>query len=185
MKKMALCHPELQMKGRGLCDTCYRRELKRELAAGRPPRVRRVKDPKTDASPIRVTNPKVAAHVATVALKHQLDMEGAVREMRPGLNDKQTAQVVRKLESEPQVKEAIEKALDASGLDDSSKAAFVRTMWEWLRSDSLDLKKTAAGILGRGFISERAVADKPMTLTIEGYHEGLSRMGLSTPSKEN
>lgn len=149
-----------------------------EEAAGKVPRYK--KNPER-AAHFRTSRESVSSFVADVAVKHGLDMERAVEEMRPELPPGQIAETAQTLQSDPNIKAAIEKALEKRGLDEASKAHFVSILWRFAESNDVnDEKKTLAAwrILGRGFIAEKVVVDEPETLPLKNLDEGLKRMGL-------
>jgi hypothetical protein len=149
-----------------------------EEAAGKVPRCKR--NPER-AAHFRTSRESVSHFVADVAVKNSLDMERAVQEMRPELPAAQVVETAQTLKSDPNVKVAIEKALAKRGLDEASKAHFVSILWRFAESNDVnDERKTLAAwrILGRGFIAEQVVVDKPEPLPLRNLDEGLRRMGL-------
>jgi hypothetical protein len=193
---LAICHPDRPAYAHGLCRKCvdsirWGGRLKNlpttlsaearqmaEEAAGKVPRYK--KNPER-AAHFRTSRESVSAFVADVAVKNGLDMERAVEEMRPELPPGQIAETAQTLKADPNVKAAIERALEKRGLDEASKAHFVSILWRFAEStDVNDEKKTLAAwrILGRGFIAEKLEVDKPETLPLARLDEGLRRMGL-------
>lgn len=169
------CHPEKRHYAHGLCKNCYDREKRRALGVVS-------EAPVPQPADIKVANPATAEHVATMMLKHQMDARGAVQEMVPGLTPAEVSVTAQKIESAPQVRAAIEKALEASGLDDQSKKRYVQMMWEWLTGNDPMKAQCAARILGKAFIGERIDVNKPEPLQIVGFDEGVSRL-LSDPDE--
>jgi hypothetical protein len=192
----AICHVDRAAYAHGLCRKCvdsirWGGRLKNlpstlssearqmaEEAAGKVPRYK--KNPER-AAHFRTTRESVSNFVADVAVRNGLDMERAVEEMRPELPPAQVAETAQTLQCDPNVKAAIEKALEKRGLDEASKAHFVSILWKYAESIDLnDEKKTLAAwrILGRGFVAEKVVVDKPEALPLAGLEAGLKRMGL-------
>jgi hypothetical protein len=147
-------------------------------AAGRVPRYRRNSE---RAAHFRTSRESVANLVANAAVQNGLDLEKTVQELRPELPTAQAAIVAEQLEHDPHLKQAIQRTLQKRGLDENSKEHFVSILWRYAEStDVNDEKKTLAAwrILGRGFIAEQVVVDKPETLPLAGLEAGLKRMGL-------
>lgn len=159
--------------------------------------------PVADTAPERVRirhqNPKVADHVAKTLIKHAMDMESAVKELAPELSPTRVAEVCDLLEESETVRLAIAENLRANGLDEDSKNRFVQKMWHWIdsiedvvrnpltgevdmlatvmhRGSMKDFALAGARILSKGFITDKVVNDKPQTLPIKGWGEGVSKM---------
>jgi hypothetical protein len=198
--EFALCHTDQKSYSHGLCRKCsdavrWGGKLKNlpttltaearqmaEEAAGKIPRYK--KNPER-AAHFRTDRQNVSGFVADVAVKNSLDMERAVQEMRPELPAAQAVIIAEKLQNDPNVKAAIEKALEKRGLDEESKAHFVSILWRFAESNDVnDEKKTLAAwrILGRGFIAEKVVVDQPEELRLTSLEKGLARMGLDDAS---
>jgi hypothetical protein len=192
----AMCHPDRAAYAHGLCRKCvdsirWGGRLKnlpttlsaemRKMAEEAAGKVQRYKKNPERAAHFRTSRESVSAFVAGVAVKNALDMERTVQELRPQLPPAQVAETAQTLQSDPNVKAAIEKALEKRGLDEASKAHFVSILWRYAESiDLSDEKKTLAAwrILGRGFIGEKLEVDKPEALPLAGLESGLQRMGL-------
>ncbi len=131
-----------------------------------------------DSPRLRPDQPYNAKHIASVVIHCAMDFDAAVRMLTKGwgLTELQISSYIEQCEHAPLVKQYIEEELAASGLDDTSKVAFVKLMWEWLRKGSQEERKKAATILGKGFIGERVSVDKPMPLPLEGLKDGIGKM---------
>lgn len=194
--EFALCHPDQKPYSHGLCRRCadavrWGGRLKNlpstlsaearqmaEEAAGKVPRYK--KNPER-AAHFRTNRESVSNLVANAAVQNGLDMEKTVRELRPELPPAQAAIVAEELQHDPNVQQAIQKTLQKRGLDEASKEHFVSILWRFAESNDVnDERKTLAAwrILGRGFIAEKVVVDKPEELRLTGLDEGLRRMGL-------
>jgi hypothetical protein len=188
----AVCHPERPAYSRSLCRGCYDavrwtgrlpRTLVGETRGAAEDCARRVpragRKPPEDSAYIRTDRPSVAKHVAVVAVKNCLDMEKAVKEMKPGLTRLQVAETSEKLEGDPNVRNAIERTLAKRGLDEKSKEHFVELLWRYAESeDPRDERRQlqALRILGKAFVGERVEVREPTPLKIHGYEEGIRRM---------
>lgn len=162
---------------------------------------------------IRHQDPKVAEYVAKVALKNELDMEKAVKEMRPEASAEQVKRMSQTLQESPTVQKAIEFELKNAGLDDASAKEYVKRIWGWFdlanqaqeeiwveedgvakRDYKLETRRmeaaqqyaiTAARILQKAFISEKVEDTTPKALRIGGYEEGVRKMmGMTEESPE-
>jgi hypothetical protein len=132
---------------------------------------------------IRYQIPSVARYVARVIIKNAMDYELAVEEIAGGSMDAiSIREIASNMQSSPEIQAAIENELTIHGLDEKSKDAFVHEMWDWLRGDSEEKAKKAAGILGRGFIAEHINVDKPETLAIDGLEDAVNSMLGSPPA---
>src|ERR1700720_2374062 len=97
--KMAVCHPTLPAYARELCRRCY--DSKRwsgklptsvsgeargmgERVAGDVPRADRKRF--EESGYVRTSDPAVAQHIAGAIAKNLLDVEAAVRELKPELD---------------------------------------------------------------------------------------------------
>jgi hypothetical protein len=152
-------------------------------AAGKIPRAGR--KPPESSSYIRTERPKVAEFVAGVAVKHALDMQEAVSEIKPELSPVEVALTANKLERDPHVQREIQKTLQKRGLDEKSKEYFVDLLWRYAESEKPEDEKrqlASLRILGRAFIGEKLEVDAPQVLPIRGIEEGLQRMGLDDES---
>lgn len=123
--------------------------------------------------------PKVAEYAARVIIANVMDYGAAARQLVPlrfigEISDAQVGKIRDALESSDKVREELEKMLAAKGLDETSRDAFVKEMWTWLRGGNMKLMTRAAAILGKGFIAEKVQIDKPEDLPIEGFQDGLS-----------
>lgn len=78
-------------------------------------------------------------------------------------------------EKDQELHAEVESQLSVMGLDDASKEAFVREQWRWLYGGDNDLKMTAARILGKAFMPEKA-DDRPVELKLKGIEDGLKQM---------
>lgn len=171
------CHPERSLYARGLCNSCYQTMRRREKQATEHPDIP-VKPQKTEAEKVigDVSNPKVAEYVATAAIKNQMDMQRAVKEIAPTLSPSKAAEVADSLEKNPAVQESIQRALEADGLDEHSRDVYVRRIWDWFLNGNKDQQLTAARILQRAFIAEKVDPNRPQELVIRNYAEGVEKM---------
>jgi hypothetical protein len=135
---------------------------------------------------IRYQVPSVARFVARVIIKHAMDYELAVESIVGDQMDEiSIREISNNMRESPEIQAALETELTIHGLDEKSKDAFVHEMWDWLRGDSEEKAKKAAGILGRGFIAEKVNVDKPETLPIEGIEDmANSMLGTVKPSPQ-
>jgi hypothetical protein len=145
------------------------------------PTVKRANSKPSSSAPelrLRPDKPYGAKHIASVVIHCAMDFDAAVRMLTHswGLDEYKIATYVEQCESSPLVKKYIEEELSASGLDDTSKTAFVQLMWQWLRNGNEEERKKAATILGKGFIGERVTVAKPEPLPIEGLDAGVKQM---------
>jgi hypothetical protein len=151
---------------------------------------------------IRHTDPKVAAHVAKVAIKHAMDMEGAVKEIVPDATPAEAKKLVMTLEGSPTVKKAVAEELVNAGLDENAKKVYVNQIWDWFQAPNkaaespiltpegtrdykaelrrLEVMKefalTAARILSKAFIAEKIEDNRLQPLKIVGFEEGVKRL---------
>lgn len=137
--------------------------------------------PAGDAWMPRFELESVARHAARVLVGCVFDYDQAARVIAPAryvqfLSDIQIGRLRDRLESDPRVRTEVEKILTADGLDEHSKMTFVREMWAWLRSGNRELMVRAAAILGKGFIGEKVLVDRPEDLPIQNFEEGLRMM---------
>jgi hypothetical protein len=137
---------------------------------------------KRDEPTIRYGIPSVAKHCARVIVMHHMDYPNAVRYLL-GANSANANidKIADELEKSTTVQKYVEEELSVHGLDEMSKDAFVREMWDWLRRGTENKSMKAAGILGKGFIAEKVEAVKPEELPIEGLGDAVRSM-LGTPS---
>lgn len=162
------------------------------------------KDQKKKAKEIRInhSNPKVAEHIAKVALKNAMDMEETVKELKPEAGPQDTARLARLLERSETVQNAIKFELENAGLDEISGKEYVRRIWEWFdkanqamepiymsdgqtRDYKLETRRaeaaqqyaiTAAKILQKAFISEKVENVQPSPMKITGFESGIKKM---------
>jgi hypothetical protein len=193
-RRLAACHPDRLHHAKGLCLSCYgkfneaQRKLEQEQMAaaangGESPRsamdvkkTPRPDPPEKTYVPIRWRNPDTLEYLCRAVIKHKFDWYMAVREIAPELNVAEAAEEASKLRENIAVREAIEDALVDKGLDEKSKSAFVKRMWKWLDSGDEKLMRAAAGILGRGFISDKIDVNKTEELPIRGFKEGVTKL---------
>lgn len=100
-------------------------------------------------------------------------------------SDYEVADMARKAMENVSVKAEIQRMFLDAGLDEEHGKKFVTMLWEWMCGDDLALKQTAARILGKAFIAERVVVDKPEDLKLAGLNEGLKAMGLRRDSEND
>lgn len=130
--------------------------------------------------------PSVAQYAARVLIGSVMDYRVAAVKLIPvGTmpDEKQLARLVRALKESSEVQKELESLLQAQGLDEQSKSSFVREMWAWLMGEDGRLKRQAAMILGRGFIGEKVLVDKPEELPIQGFDEGITSLLGPAPGK--
>ncbi len=187
--KRASCpgHGRRPHYARGLCKSCYNKLFGRgRVSKAEKETIAALELPSSASSPslsvgsdptkIRYKDPRVAAFVARVLIKHRMDWSAASKEIFPGVAPGQAAIAAAHLESQPEIQKAIEENLAARGLDEKSKDRFVSMMWEWVEGDDPRLKIASAKILGRGFISEKIDLNKPQELPIRGFEAGVLAM---------
>ena len=191
---MAVCHPTLEAYAKGLCRRCYdskrwtgnlptsvsgaARKLADEIS-GPVPRADRKRF--EESGYVRASDPAVAQHVAGAIAKNLLDIEAAVRELKPELDSYEVSQVVAKLQKDPHVQAAVQKELEKLGLDEESKLKYVQLLWRYAASEAPENEKrqlTSLRLLGKAFLPQQVQIDKPETLPLKGLDEGLKRMGL-------
>jgi len=132
------------------------------------------------------TVPSVAQYAARVLIGSVMDYKVAAARLVPmgAMPDaKDIARLARTLKDSPEVRRELESLLRADGLDEHSKSSFVREMWAWLMGDNEKLKRQASMILGRGFIGEKVLVDKPEELPIQGFEEGIASLLSPAPGK--
>lgn len=195
------------------CEHCGKRRPGRPSKTGPqlppPPKPPTPALPGIDNTPargfqIRHTKPEVASFVARVVIRNQMDYVAAVRELAElkqveGLTDKRAREMAHTLEQSPAVKAAIEEQLTVHGLDDCSKEAYVKFLWDTMRKMNeedvdgrpmvneakLKIGLTSMRILGKGFVGEKVDVNKPAELPIQGLDDGLKRMmGKSEDEEE-
>jgi hypothetical protein len=192
-RRVAACHPDRLHHARGLCLSCYgkfndaQKKIEQEqmtaAANGETPRsasdvkkAPRPDPPEKTYVPVRWRNPDTLEYLCRAVIKHKFDWYLAVREIAPELNVADAAEEASKLRENIAVREAIEDSLVDKGLDENSKKAFVKRMWKWMDSGDEKLMRAAAGILGRGFISDKIDVNKTEELPIRGFKEGVTKM---------
>lgn len=194
-RRMAACHPDRKHHARGLCLSCYgkykdaQKKIDAMAEAGQPVEesvraamdVKKAPPPEKTYVPIRWRNPDTLEYLCRAVIKHKFDWYQAVREIAPELDVAEAAEEAVKLRENIAVREAIEDALVDKGLDDKSKSAFVKRMWKWLDSGDEKLMRAAAGILGRGFISDKIDVNKTEELPIRGFKEGVTKLFGEAP----
>jgi hypothetical protein len=132
----------------------------------------------------RHQDPRVAAHIARVVLKNNMNFEAAVAAMSPRkLTDEQIAAQAFVLKRAPKVQAEIQKLYQTIGLDDEAFKKYWSVLWEWMLSGDRPRAVTGAKLLGAIFgINDKAdESKKPQVLKIAGLEEGLKAMGV-TPS---
>ena len=172
-------HLDRPARAKGLCNSCYTTQIqkrKRAEARALKPKVDRRHKTRTSQTLIRVTNPETAQLVARAAIKHQLDYEAAVKELKPELTPYEVNREAQRLRNDPAAQEAVEQEMKALGYDDDSMKRFLQEITTWFYGDSKELKKTAANILKDMYISKRLDVNKPTSLRIEGFEEGIKHM---------
>lgn len=182
----ATCHPDRPAYAHGLCRRCYdharwtRRTPNKAVAEDVMAKIPRAnRKPEQDTPRIRVERPRVAEYVARTAVKHQLDMERAVEEMKPNLGTAQVMELAQQLEANPNVQMAVEKEMQKRGLDESSKDHFVDILWRYAESGDPDDEKrqiAAWRLLGKAFMPDRVEVSKPEELKISGLGDGIRQM---------
>jgi len=192
---MAVCHPTLPAYAKGLCRRCY--DSKRwtgnlpttvsgearqmaEQVASQVPRADRKRF--EESGYVRTSDPAVAQHVAGAIAKNLLDIEAAVRELKPELDSYEVSQVVAKLQKDPHVQAAVQTELKRLGLDAESKEKYVQLLWRYAASEAPENEKrqlTSLRLLGKAFLPEQVQVEAPETLPLSGLDEGLKRMGLN------
>jgi len=63
-----------------------------------------------------------------------MDVESAVRELKPELSPVEQAQMAAKLENDPHVQRAVQNELRKRGLDQESKERYIQLLWEYAES---------------------------------------------------
>ena len=122
------------------------------------------------------SNPLLAKVAARALIKNNLNATRAAKELRPHLTDQSARTTGRRIMNTPEVLNELEKQLGPQGLDDKSREKYVQTLWSWFLGPDKEKAQTAARILGRGFIGDKIQVDKPETLQISGFEEGVKRM---------
>lgn len=147
---------------------------------------------------VNTKSPRVAEHLASAVVVSSMDYQEAAKMVRPDLTPRASALFASKMARDENVSQAVQKVLATRGLDEGSKQDFV----EFLHG-GVDVLKTALAtnkepspallqiglkamqILGKGFIGEKIVEEKPQDLLIAGHEEGIARMlGKQVAKKE-
>lgn len=134
----------------------------------------------TDSAPLRpftIRSKHTLVLVARALIVNHLDTDAAVRMMFPRDTQERQIQTAEYLDAHPDVQVEIEDQLKVIGLDGGSKDAYIKEMWTWMWSQDNELKQTAARILSKAFMPEKA-DEQPKMLPIKGIEAGLKRMGL-------
>lgn len=124
---------------------------------------------------VSLSDPRAARMAAEAIILYGLNYERAAREIRPDLAGEQHNYFARKLRTSRHVQRELEKLMSTP---ERNASRFVQLMWDWLEVEgieheigngqkvklldkaSIEMKQTAARILARGYINEKA-ADKP------------------------
>ena len=133
---------------------------------------------------IAYQKPEVAKHVARVLIKNNMDYEAAVASMlkdkEPAATDANIVNVARFLEKAPQVQKALQAVLKDIGLDEEAEKLLVSLAWnkalDKRSRDQIAAIKLLGEWMGKG--AKAGENKKPAKLAIEGYEEGLKRMGV-------
>lgn len=153
------------------------------------------KDTYVKPKQINHKNPKVADHIAKTLIKNNMDAMATAHDLDPQAKAQRVKTIAEMIEESETVQKALKENLAASGLDDKSRDVYVTTLWKWmlegdksinepifnlegerdLRSENRrrdvakDYAVTAARILGRAFIQEKPVDNRPIALQIKGW----------------
>lgn len=145
------------------------------------------KPPEEKGRPFRIRSRPTLELVARALIVNHMDYEKAVVMLFPNRSTEFYADTLDYLEAHTDLQAEVENQLKITGLDETSKEAYVKQMWMWMWGVDNELKTTAARILGKAFMPEK-VDDQPKPLRIAGIEDGLAKMGLgavqSQPKEE-
>jgi len=139
-------------------------------------------------------NPKLPLHdrfqarlAAQAIVRNLFDPRRTVAELRPDLRT--YSHFFAKLLDTPEVQHEVEKIMNRT---ERNAARFLDKMWDWLEADSVgdkdvaENKRTAARILAKGYISEKASKDAPtQPMRIEGLDgDALDKLTAAPVQRE-
>ncbi len=131
---------------------------------------------KSDSTEFCYENPDVAMHLAQLVFAAEMDYDEVLRRLRPNLAGDEFVRVSAQLRRSEHVQHAVETLLARAGINDESRADFVRLMWQWVRGDKVELRMQAARVLSKIFFDSREVGQEAQPLKIEGLEQGMQRM---------
>lgn len=179
-------------------------EEKKGRVGGRPRKWKRTEDgrvlrgtPLDDLVPPRGTEkalnpyrefalekPEVSTYLARVIIGCEMDYDRAVIHLRKFMPYEERIELAVKLENDAHVQNAIKRMLEAVGIDDASRAQFIKQIWSWFYGDDEDKALAASRVLTRVFFGEQRVQEKVDDLKIEGFDAGLEKMFGKAPTQQ-
>ena len=140
---------------------------------------KRKKSPEMAKDTFDLNDSDVINFVARTVIIQRMSYRNAVKELLGDVNESKIDYWTSQIRTNKVVRVSIEEQLDGIGLGEKAKENFRLLMHAWLDCGEVGLMKTAATILGKAYLGEKIVSDKPITLQITGLDEGLRNMGVT------
>jgi len=147
-----------------------------------PKSKKREKSPEMAKDTFDLNDADVVNFIARVVIIQRMSYRNAVKELLGDVKESKIDYWTSQIRTNKEVRVSIEEQLDDIGLGEKAKESFRLLMHNWLEFGDVGLMKTAAIILGKAYLGEKIVSDKPIVLQITGLEEGLKDMGVTEES---